>query len=564
MEVQKDMMSLQGKLFRLPRWSRLLIPLLGLLLIVPFFVLSPAVSHPHAVHAQGNLGAGYWHTSGSQILDSNNQPVRIAGVNWFGFETPNYVAHGLWSRDYKDMLNQIASLGYNTIRLPFSDQLFDSGSTPNSISFYGQNGPINTDLQGLTTGLQIMDKIINYGGSIGLKFILDHHRPDSGSQSALWYTSQYPQSRWLSDWEMLANHYAGNTAVIGADLDNEPHTPACWGCGDPSIDWRLAAETAGNAILSINPHWLIFVEGIDCFNGDCDWWGGNLEGVAQYPVQLNVPNQLVYSAHDYPLDVATQPWFSDPTYPNNLPGIWNKFWGYIAQQHIAPVWLGEFGTKLDDTSDQQWFTAITNYLGKGASGINWTFWSWNPDSGDTGGILEDDWLTVNTAKQAYLTPIEFPLSGGSSPTPTPTSGTTPTATPTATQTRTPTPTPTTGTTPTPTATTGGGGCSVHYAISSQWSGGFGASFTITNTGSTAINGWSLQFSFANGQTITQLWNGSYTQSGSNVTITNASFNASIPAGQSLSSEPGFNGTWNNSTNAAPTAFTLNGVSCKVV
>ena len=105
---------------------------------------------------------------------------------------------------------------------------------------------------------------------------------------------------------------------------------------------------------------------------------------------------------------------------------------------------------------------------------------------------------------------------------------------------------------------------MHYVISGQWSGGFGVNLTITNTGTTAINGWNLQFSFANGQTITQIWNGSDTQSGSNVTVTNASFNASIPAGQSLSSEPGFNGAWNNSTNSAPTAFTLNGVSCSVV
>jgi len=94
----------------------------------------------------------------------------------------------------------------------------------------------NADLQGLTTGLQIMDKIIAYGGSIGLRFILDRHRPDSGAQSPLWYTSQYSEQRWLSDWTMLASHYAGNTAVVGADLHNEPHhvqgsptTGACWG-----------------------------------------------------------------------------------------------------------------------------------------------------------------------------------------------------------------------------------------------------------------------------------------------------------------------------------------------
>src|ERR1019366_1745861 len=118
-------------------------------------------------------------------------------------------------------------------------------------------------------------------------------------------------------------------------------------------------------------------------------------------------------------------------------------------------------------------------------------------------------------------------------------------------------------TPTPTPITGGGTCSVHYAITNQWQGGFGASISITNTSSTAINGWSLKFSFPNGQTITQLWNGSVTQSGSTVTVTNASYNASIPAGTALSSAPGFNGSW-NASNTSPTAFTLNGSTCSVV
>jgi cellulase/cellobiase CelA1 len=104
---------------------------------------------------------------------------------------------------------------------------------------------------------------------------------------------------------------------------------------------------------------------------------------------------------------------------------------------------------------------------------------------------------------------------------------------------------------------------VHYAITNQWSTGFGASFVITNTGTSTINGWSLKFSFANGQTITQLWNGAFTQSGSAVTVTNMSYNAALAPGTSLSSEPGFNGTWSG-TNSAPTAFTLNGTTCSVV
>lgn len=105
-------------------------------------------------------------------------------------------------------------------------------------------------------------------------------------------------------------------------------------------------------------------------------------------------------------------------------------------------------------------------------------------------------------------------------------------------------------------------CSVHYAIANQWTGGFGASITITNTGTTAINGWSLGFSFPNGQTIAQGWNGVFTQSGSAVMITNAAWNGLIPAGAALSSSPGFNGS-STGTNGAPTAFTLNGTTCTV-
>jgi hypothetical protein len=104
------------------------------------------------------------------------------------------------------------------------------------------------------------------------------------------------------------------------------------------------------------------------------------------------------------------------------------------------------------------------------------------------------------------------------------------------------------------------GCHVVYTISSQWGGGFGAAITIHNTGTVALANWTLSWKFANGQTIMQLWNGNETQSGANVTVTNLSYNGSIPAGGSYSSM-GFNGTWNNTTNAVPTSFAINGTTC---
>ena len=509
-------------------------------------------------------GAGYWHTSGSQILDSNNQPVRIAGINWFGFETANYVAHGLWTRGYKDMLDQVKSLGYNTIRLPFSNQLFDAGSTPNSIDFSK-----NPDLQGLN-GLQIMDKIIGYSGQIGLRIILDRHRLDSGAQSALWYTSAYPESRWISDWQMLATHYLNNPTVVGADLHNEPHDPACWGCGDPTLDWRLASQKAGNAIQAINPNWLIFVEGIQTYNGDSYWWGGNLEGAGTYPVQLNVPNHVVYSAHDYPASVSNQTWFSASNYPNNLPGVWDAHWGYLAKNNIAPVWVGEFGSTLATTSDQQWLSKLVSYLGTGVTGFNWTFWCLNPDSGDTGGILNNDWTTVDQTKQSYLTPIEYALDGVTNPTPTATPAG-PTATPkptTAGPTATPKPTtagptatpvpPTATPTPRPTATptpVTGGTYGVTYSNPSVWNTGYNASVTVINKSTSAINGWTISWQLTHGETLLSAWNATCTTSGTTITCVNASYNGTLGAnGGNQNFGVQFNA---NGTATSPTSFVVN-------
>jgi lysophospholipase L1-like esterase len=101
------------------------------------------------------------------------------------------------------------------------------------------------------------------------------------------------------------------------------------------------------------------------------------------------------------------------------------------------------------------------------------------------------------------------------------------------------------------------GCSVKYTVASQWPGGFGATIDVTNLGD-PITSWSLVFAFPSGQSITQLWNGSATQSGPTVTVRNAAWNGSVATGGAAS--VGFNGSWTGS-NPAPTSFALNGVTC---
>ena len=379
--------------------------------------MMPSISVADVMVAEGSPGSvasGALTTLGNQIVDAAGDPVRLAGVNWFGFETTNFAPHGLWSRGYVEMMDQMKAEGFNTIRLPFSDELFDAASTPNGIDFSK-----NPDLQGLT-GLEIMDRIVAQADEIGMRVILDHHRSAAGNsanESGLWYSQQYPESVWIDHLSQLAVRYTGNASVVGIDLHNEPHGVATWGDGSAN-DWRLAAERAGNAVLASNPNLLVIVEGVESGSSGNYWWGGNLSNAGDAPVRLDVANRLVYSAHDYPASVYQQQYFSDPAYPENLQAVWNQNWGYLFRDGIAPVLLGEFGSQLETVSDQQWFDAMVEYLKgdldgdgendlqAGQEGVSWTYWSWNPNSSDTGGILKDDWQTVHNNKVDPLNPVQ--------------------------------------------------------------------------------------------------------------------------------------------------------------
>ncbi|OWU97553.1 alpha-galactosidase [Micromonospora wenchangensis] len=169
--------------------------------------------------------------------------------------------------------------------------------------------------------------------------------------------------------------------------------------------------------------------------------------------------------------------------------------------------------------------------------------------------LRDAWTNTTSTTSGAISAsvpghgtVVYRVSGASgTPTPTPTT-TPPTPTPTST-----TPAPTT---PPPAAIS----CQVSYAITSQWPDGFQAEVTIRNTGTTAVNGWSLRWSFDNGQQLNQAWGVTYTQNGAQVTASSASWNGLLSPGGSVGF--GFISSWSGS-NAKPTAFTLNGQTCTV-
>ncbi len=503
-----------------------------------------------ALPAASGAGAGFWHTSGNQILDAAGNPVRIAGINWYGFETPDEIAHGLWAQDYHVIINDIRNLGYNTIRIPFSNQMVEDPIVPQNLSFYNATGPINTDLKGLNA-LQVLQKIVTYAGQDGLKVILDDHRSEAGESAeanGLWYTSTYTSQDWVNDWVTLAKMFAGNPTVVGFDLRNEPHTPAgdsyaqgaTWGTGDASTDVRLAYEQAGDAILAADPDALIFCEGVSenpAASGGINstWWGGDLAEAGQYPVTLSSPGHVVYSAHDYGPSLFQQTWFTSSTTPASLDAVWNANWGYLYTQDIAPVWVGEFGT--DNTaadvassaagSQGQWFQSLVGYLAANPW-MGWTYWALNGE--DSYDLLDGNYdaTPVSAAKQSLLASIQFALPGAVNGTPPPTGSAAPVS------------------------------CSAAYSLTNSWAGGFQAQVAASNTGTSAISPWTLTWTFPGDQKISSMWTASYSQSGESVTAASESYNATIAPGGSVTI--GFTGTY-TSSDAPPASFAVNGTAC---
>ncbi len=332
-----------------------------------------------------------YEVNNSKITHDGRQ-INLYGVSWFGFETPDHIVHGLWSRGYKEMIAQMKGLGFNAVRIPFCPATLQNVVITSYI-----NPTKNPDLVGLKS-LEVMDRVLAQLNGEKMYILLDHHRPDCETISELWYTEHYTEEMWIHDLKFVADRYKGLGYFMGIDIKNEPHGRATWGTGTLETDWNKAAERAVQAVLAINPDILVFVEGIQenpvCSSSINHWWGGNFEPQKCFPINI-FSEKLVFSPHVYGPDVFDQPYFDEPEFPQNMPAIWDTHFGYLIAEDGA-VAIGEFGGKYGhggDPKDVTWQDAIIDYFVEKWI-CNFFYWSWNPNSTDTGGILQDDWTNI--------------------------------------------------------------------------------------------------------------------------------------------------------------------------
>lgn len=366
--------------------------------------LAQAAPHsPAKASPASDLPGGFLSASGSQIIDQNGTPVRIAAIGWFGQNgldgnAPEPTPLG----DTASNIAAMKTAGFNTVTIGWNDaSLHDS------------------DRDAYLAGI---DDVVNAAGNAGMKVILNHHNDEGqagndpskscAAQQAngLWYDSgtgsdgkdgcgtngTVTQDTFAADWQVFANRYAGNSTVIGFDLHNEPlayQGMSTWGDGG-ATDIRQMYSNVGSSLEQIDPGVLIICEGPQDYSGTFAGPSGStapegdLTRAQSDPVNLSVNgqsvgNKVVYSVHEYPHEISNIPNDSGP----EAVARFNTAWGYLVSGNIAPVWIGESGSSMAD-NDGDWANTLSSYIngqqgGAGGpvfsgsqQGIGTTWWAW--------------------------------------------------------------------------------------------------------------------------------------------------------------------------------------------
>lgn len=364
-------------------------------------------------------------TDGDRIVDQNGTEVWLTGCNWFGYNTGSNIFDGVWACNMRDSLDSIADHGFNLLRIPMSAELllqWKNGEYPQA----NFNHAYNPELESMNS-LEIFDYVLDICAADGIKVMIDIHSLPTdamGHMLPMWYSDTMTVEDYYEALDWLSARYANNDTIIAYDLKNEPHGKASepehaiWNDSEDPNNWRYVAQTAGNIILDNNPHALIVIEGIQIYPLDPQsnnftstddedyynsWWGGNLRAVADYPIDFGSPErnaQIVYSPHDYGPTVYMQPWFEGGfTYESLYEDYWHDSWLYIDEAQIAPLLIGEWGGFM--TGDNlTWMTYMRQLIAE--YHLNHTFWCFNANSGDTGGLVLDDFTTWDEDKYEFV------------------------------------------------------------------------------------------------------------------------------------------------------------------
>lgn len=402
-------------------------------------------------------------TKGDQILNDEGKVVELKGVNWFGFNNQSTMVDGLWggadsvAYDFATVVHRLQLLGFNAVRLPFSFKDLTKTNPRNyaqqvqvpsinriqaSVTHpkypvaknkkispllaqpHRQGGMVNDYLPNDSTFNRFL-WVVNFFAKNGFYVLVDNHlREDQ--------TVLDNSQRWLQSWVELATAISEDPIAkkrVMLDLLNEPDNFGIrWESSGKKPGLKELYLSAMDVLYQINPHFLFFIEGTGQGGINANWGDGFATdselikkcGLSDpnpfFQELLHKPyvNQVVISPHVYPPSVTHIVKDSFGT------GLWNRLsfsFGYLTKEgyqgKVFPVAIGEFGSHFQEESDLRSLNDMGKYFqllgaandGKHKAIQNWFYWSWNVNSGDTGGLVSDNWLDIQWEKIDYLTQI---------------------------------------------------------------------------------------------------------------------------------------------------------------
>ena len=324
-------------------------------------------------------------TKGNLILDSRNQSIHLHCINWGGSHDVDSIIYAIEYQPLQKLVDFIQLGGFNCVRLQFSAEMVLKNPIVSSEFLLK-----NPKLVG-KTAMEIFETIINEITSREIMIILDFHMLDAGwccdqsDDNGGWFNDRWTEQNATQQLLKMVRAHKNNTWVVGVDLRNElrprvnqkkvlglefPYIPFYpnWGLGG-DWDWALAAERMGNAVHSVDPEMINFVQGLFVLQPDEIAFildGGallemkiaqSLQSVWWRPINYTIPNKVVYSAHDYEWHYFFN--FSKITY-EHYRDVAEANYGYVFDTY--PMWIGEFGTgHYDVRLDSPYWQYVMRY-----------------------------------------------------------------------------------------------------------------------------------------------------------------------------------------------------------
>jgi endoglucanase len=333
------------------------------------------------------LSFSYYTSRNHTIFYENKIEIKIKGINYFGFESDCHAPQGLWVHDLDYYLDFLKNNNFNAIRLPFSYETALHLDDPPKLECLTQiqDQHCKSSIGNMLECFFIKAKKRN------IFILLDFHTINGIITETPYGNLQ--QHDFLYAWDLILERFIDYPNLLGLDIKNEPHG---------SLSWNEWSDIVNNFINHVQQRFptyngLFFVEGVEMKS--C--WGGSFQDIKKKNtfIQHIKQHKIVFSPHVYGVSVTGEKTFI---------GRFDQFeswFGFLHKIYDSAIIIVEAGGHYNTLQDIEWHERYAEYLKNIQQTSNFYF-CLNPNSLDTGGLLNDDWTTPNNHKLKFLSNLQ--------------------------------------------------------------------------------------------------------------------------------------------------------------